>query len=54
MGPLAMIARLRPLRRAAPVASDVARAWVAMFMAAKDRPHISRATSSHHSPGSSA
>src|SRR4051812_43474411 len=40
-GPAAIIARIRPLRRAAPVGSAVARAWVAMFIAANDRPQSS-------------
>jgi hypothetical protein len=49
-----MMARLRPLRRAAPSVSAVARAWVAMFMAAKEMPHTRRAASSHQIPGSRA
>ena len=51
-GPAAMIARILPLRRAAPVGSAVARACVAMFIAAKDNPHSSRAISSAQTPDS--
>lgn len=54
IGPVAMIARAVPLRRAAPVGSAVASAWVAMFIAAKASPQSSRATSSSQTPGSTA
>jgi hypothetical protein len=40
-----MMARILPLRLAAPVGSAVARACVAMFIAAKDNPHSSRVMS---------
>ena len=49
-GPAAMIERIVPLRRAAPVGSAVASACVATFIAAKARPHSSRATSSTQTP----
>src|SRR3954466_7059050 len=49
-GPAAMIARILPLRFAAPVGSAVARAWVAMFIAANDKPHNSRAASNAQTP----
>jgi hypothetical protein len=47
-----MIARILPLRLAAPVGSAVAKACVAMFIAAKDKPHSSRATSRPQTPDS--
>jgi len=45
-----LVERILPLRRAEPVGSAVARACVAMFIAAKDRPHINRAISSAQTP----
>jgi hypothetical protein len=51
-GPAAIIARILPLRLAAPAASAVARACVAIFIAAKDNPHIKRAISNAHRPDS--
>jgi hypothetical protein len=51
-GPMAMNARDRPLRRAAPIGSAVASACVDRLSAAKHRPHISRSGKSAQKPES--
>ncbi|MNT16647.1 hypothetical protein D3C72_1517600 [compost metagenome] len=51
-GPVAMKARDRPLRRAAPSGSAVARACVDRLSAAKHRPQVSRSGSSAQNPES--
>lgn len=50
MGPIAMMAREVPERRAAPPGSEVASAWVDRFNAPNVSPHPKRRISNHQNP----